>query len=309
MEVNKLQADKNDPRFLDLIKKWRGKPEPGYGLLGVPFDAAIQGRKGARKGPQAIRDNFRFYSVYDWDKDFELKTTVFDFGDMELDTDSIEAAHEKIALQVGKIRAADLTPVILGGDHSITYASVKGIKRDSKRLGVINFDAHLDLRESIGIITSGTPFRRLIDDEIILPDDLLEVGIQNFKNARYYRRFAEERGITVVPLRRIRDKGIEEALKDPLEKMAKRVDEIFISIDMDVIDQNFSPGVSAATSYGMSPWELVEAIRQLSPHPKMIGMDVLETSPQFDRQNQTANLAAYLVIEFISGHQYGRTKR
>ncbi len=301
-----MLKDPNDPRFIDLIQP-RDKPQrDGYALLGVPFDGAVLGRKGARDGPKAIRECFRFYSVYDWDRDFELTAPIFDFGNLEISVTSIEAAHTQVTEEVQKIRRLGLHPIIMGGDHSITYAAVKAINT-SKRLGIINFDAHLDLRETYEQISSGTPFRRLIDEEIIAPQDLVEIGLQNFKNAKLYRTFAENNGICTIPLSQIRSQGIQTTIDIISHQLFANVEDVWISIDIDVVDQGYAPGVSNPSSYGMTPWEIVDIIRQIATHKKCIGMDLVETSPQHDLQGTTANLAAYLIIQFIASHEYGKS--
>ena len=88
-----MGMDPNDPRFINLIQKGDVPQQDSYALLGIPFDAAVMGRKGARNGPKAIRECFRYYSVYDWDRDFELTTPIYDFEDLKLPNTSIEEAH------------------------------------------------------------------------------------------------------------------------------------------------------------------------------------------------------------------------
>jgi len=307
-KVKKMLDDPNDPRFVDLIQKEIGTVQYGYAILGIPFDEAVSGRKGACRGPKAIRECFPFYSVYDWDRDFELNVPIVDLGDLTLSHKSIETAHSQITSAMKNILTIGLHPILIGGDHSITYAAITAIK-NSEHIGVINFDAHLDVRETYDQITSGTPFRRLIDDEVIHPKNLVEIGLQNFKNAKLYRKFAKEMEVSLVSLNQIRIQGVQMTVNAVLKRLIPNVEGIWISIDIDCVDQGFSPGVSNPSSYGMTPWELVDMIRLLALHPKIMGMDLVEMSPRHDFQGTTANLAAFVILNFIASHEFGKYTR
>jgi formimidoylglutamase len=296
--------DPNEMRITDIIECWAGEPGPAIGLVGIPFDSAVLGRKGAKEGPKKIRDSIRYFKAYDWQLDFWFgDQRIYDFGDIITDEQSVAAAHETIGEILCKITKKNFTPIIFGGDHSITYANVKGIKEalPDTKLGLINLDAHLDVREVIdGRISSGTPFRRILDNSLVAGENFVEIGIRNFTNAKVYREYAEQKGTTIFTMNDIQKQGLQTIIDKTIEIIMKDTDGFFISVDMDGLDQIYAPGVSAPTPNGLTPQQVLEIIHQtVLAHPP-VGMDILELNPLYDTADTTAINAANFAVQFIS---------
>lgn len=265
-------------------------------LFGLPFDGAVIGRPGARFGPDAIRGELR-----------RLKTehtrggpvTWHDYGNARMPRDARRAGE--VATRAMLAAAADGGfPVALGGDHSLTYGLVAGIRKLDGPVGVINIDAHLDLRDVREEISSGTPFRRLLDDGLLRANDLVEIGIRDFANSPYYLELAKEHGVTVVKAHEVHDKGIE-AIADLAAKKAlgPGVKGIYLSLDMDVLDEASAPGVSAPTPGGLDTATLYRLLRAIARRAPLVGMDVMETAPPYDREGMTARAAAYAIMHTV----------
>lgn len=296
--------DPNETRMLDIIDCWTGEPGPAIALVGIPFDSAVLGRKGAKGGPRKIRDSIRYFKAYDWELDFWFgDRKVFDFGDVITDAETIRASHKNIFETTCKIAKRGFTVISLGGDHSISYPAVKGIyeAHDQKKMGLINIDAHLDVREAVnGKISSGTPFRFILENEIVQGENFVEIGIRNFANARSYRRYVEEKGGTIFTVDMIKKQGLSNILKEAINQISKQTEITYISVDMDGLDQIYAPGVSAPTPNGLSPYEVAKIMHEIIKETKVVGMDIVELNPVYDTSDITAINAASFICRFVS---------
>lgn len=250
-------------------------------LLGLPFDGAVIGRKGAREGPDAIRTQLRKLKS---DKPARWR----DLGDAHMPTDVVAAGE--VAREAMKRALADGGfPVALGGDHSLTYGLVRGVVDKLGEVSVLNLDAHLDVRLATPP-NSGTSFRRLVEDKIVDPRRIAEVGIRPFANSPKYLAWAKGAGIHVVTADRI-DRLAEalDAIRGPL----------YVSLDIDVLDETAAPGVSAPTPGGLSTAQLLEIMRALA-RKNVVALDVVETCPPLDQDDRTARAAAWAILALAS---------
>ena len=182
--------DEYDVGLSDIMVDWREAETADIGLVGVPFDTAIMGRRGCRFGPQSVRNSLVFSNVYE----------------------PGIGTHERIEKVVTAIFDQGVTPVIIGGDHSIAYPTCKSLINVTKgNVGVIMLDSHLDVRHSHhGEVSSGTPFRRLMEEpeRPVLPKNLVEIGINGWLNSRYYMDYCREMGVVVIPSRQVHRRGV-----------------------------------------------------------------------------------------------------
>ena len=305
--------DPNETRMLDIFECWTGEEDSAVGLVGIPFDSAVLGRKGAKGGPKKIRDAVRYFKAYNWKLDYWFgDKRVYDFGDIIADSETVLESHEIISETVYKIAKRGFTLVTLGGDHSIGYPILKGLKQahESKKIGLINIDAHLDVREIIdGRISSGTPFRRILDNEIVRGENFVEFGIRNFANARKYREYVEDKGASIYTVDNIREIGLDDVIKETIKKITKGTDVTYISLDMDGLDQIYSPGVSAPTPDGLHPFQVSKLIHEVVTQTNNIGMDIVELNPIYDTADTTAINAASFLVQFVSSFYWKEAKR
>lgn len=284
-------TDPNDRFVGDAIAKGASG---GFGLFGIPFDGAVLGRRGARSGPPAIRA--ALYNLKPTVGGAELPLRLRDFGDLDVPADDVPAAHALAEEAARAIRAAGFVPVALGGDHSLTYPLVAA-HRDI-RPGVVNLDAHLDVRDVLGgRINSGTSFGRLLEDGIVDGPRLVEAGVRPFATSPAYFAKAAKHGVHVLTADEVREDP--EGAATTAAHLAGGHDRpLYVSIDIDVLDQAHAPGVSAPTPGGLESQHLFRFLRGIGGRD-VAGIDLVEVAPNFDPDGRTARVAAWALLELL----------
>ncbi len=274
-------------------------------MVGVPTDKAVIGRKGAAGGPTGIRDAMRFIGGHDTATGQALGATLRDHGDVAgLDSfgDDVAAMHEHVRAALRPLMARGRA-LVLGGDHGLTYAHI-GALCDSTdgSIGLVVIDAHYDLRDHEGQPTSGTPFRRILESfpERVRPEHIVEIGIRPFANAPSLAAYAAEQGVKVYGMPEVRAQGIQEVLEGTMAALAD-VDHLWLSIDIDGLDQSIASGCSAPGAGGLRFEEADAIVRALAADDRLRGMDVLEVAPSLDPSGNTCRSAAQLIATFVGG--------
>ncbi|MBW3582355.1 MAG: agmatinase family protein [Euryarchaeota archaeon] len=319
--------DAEDPRMLNLLQgvlpdtitgaaTRRAAAARPVSIFGVPFDGAVGGRKGAAEGPAAIREAFRYFSSFDATSDTQLLgLDLVDHGDVEVVPDDTRTTHDRAADVVEAVVRSGRVPVALGGDHSLTYAHVAGLARATEgRIGIIVVDAHYDLRPvgPDGHVSSGTPFRRILEE--LKPDahgprvrgmDLFEIGLRPFANSASLAAYAKGQDVRTVTTRELRLRGVDAVLSEAAERL-QQVDHLWLSIDIDGVDQAHAPGCSAPTPEGLLPEELDTISRWAGSDARFAGLDLLETAPRYDPTGNTARVGALAILHALAGLVDGR---
>ncbi len=197
---------------------------------------------------------------------------------------------------------AGLAAVLLGGDNSITRPGVHAAAAHTAldRTGLLTIDAHHDIRETDGGLTNGNPIRALLEDGL-QGWNVIQVGIQPFANPAAHAEVAREAGIAVVTADETRRRGVAEVVADTLEALGRRVDAIYVDLDVDVLDRAFAPACPGSRPGGLTPWEVQSAARVCGRHPKVRAIDVVEVDPERDVADVTALAAASFVLAFAEG--------
>jgi formiminoglutamase/agmatinase len=294
-------TDPNDEQFGDVVEETSLDDADACDvvLLGEPFDGAVLGRRGARYGPGAIRTALAGLKTARLDG--ERVGSVGDLGDERAAsvvhfhaTDGVADLQERLCDVTADIHALDAFPVFLGGDNSLTYANVEPLlERD---VGVVNFDAHLDVREVRGAPTSGTPYRQLLDAGL---DGYAVVGARHFETAAPYVDYVREQGGEIVDAEAVAadvDGALDRAL-DALEA----VEALYVSVDLDVLDATAAPGVSAPTPGGITTGALFRMLRRIATDDRLAGFEVVECAPPLDRDGRTVDAAARAVAHVLGG--------
>src|SRR3989338_8911332 len=260
-----------------------------FGLLGFACDEGVrrnQGRPGAADAPRVFREilNKTHLSSYK------------DFGDVAcLDTD-LEAAQKKLGLRVFEMLSQGYQPVIIGGGHETAYGHFLGISQflKNKNCGIINFDAHFDLRPLLKnkFGTSGTPFLQIALERQAkkLDFDYLVLGIQPFSNSQALFEQARNLGVFHVLA-----ENLEQQASIQIKQILDRHEFIYLSICLDFFAEAFAPGVSAPQALGLFPQQILPLLKQIKHSQKIVSIDIVELAPAYDRQNSTAKLAASLM--------------
>ncbi|AXR78813.1 formimidoylglutamase [Natrarchaeobaculum sulfurireducens] len=296
-------SDPADETFGDVVEPIRVEPdEPvraadleAYDavLVGEPFDAAVIGRTGARDGPDAIREALAGVKSHHFTAG--SIAAVGDYGDVEPATTDLESIREGVREAAETVHESAALPVFLGGDNSLTVPNVVPLLEHG-RVGVVNLDAHLDVRAVRAEPTSGTPYRELLEAGL---DAYTCVGVRHFETSTVYADYLEERGGTVVTAADV-GRDLEGAL-DRARDAVSDVDAVYVSVDCDVLDAAHAPGVSAPTPGGLTPRELFRLVYELARDHRLVGLEVVECAPPLDRNGRTADAAARVVAHALAG--------
>jgi agmatinase len=278
-------------------------------IVGAPFDDAVSHRPGARFGPRAIREaNYATGSLHSLQHAGELEPldvlTVVDAGDANIVPAMLERGHAMIYRKVRQIAETGAIPIVLGGDHSITWPSATAVAevRRPGRIGVVHFDAHADTApEDWGQLAGhGTPMRRLIESGAVKGRNFVQVGLRGYWPPVSVFRWMQEQGMRWHFMREIEERGSEAVIADAIAEALEGPEAIYLSLDIDVIDPGLAPGTGTPEPGGMLTREVLRAIRQIVGAVELAGMDVVEVSPPYDHAETTSMAANRAVLEAIS---------
>ncbi|WP_379543056.1 formimidoylglutamase [Psychrobacter sp. R86515] len=293
------------------------------GLVGFACDQGVrrnQGRVGARAAPPLIRRAFATLPVIaelQQRFDGQLSTLLGDAGDIHCDDhdgfadSSLEQAQLKYANAVSTIVKQGGLPIGLGGGHAIAYGSFLGLwqalENTSKTnttptIGIINFDAHLDIRQS-DVATSGTPFRQIAEhlDAHGQPFHYCCIGVSRFSNTAALFDRAEQLGVQVIS-----DEDCHyqpwDTLAEQVKSFVDQVDIIYLTIDMDCLPSSVVPGVSAPAAYGIDLGFVERMVKTIMASGKVKIADIAEINPTFDIDSRSCKVAARLLATIVEQH-------
>jgi agmatinase len=277
---------------------------PTIGILGVPFDGGIIRSPGTRFGPRGVRNaSFRASSYHpDYDVVPHELHRIADCGDVVLSPFSIEDAYQSIEKAVKKLLARRILPIAVGGDHSISTPILRALHAKHGPMALVQFDAHSDTSDTAfgQPHHHGSPFRRSIEEGLIDPKHMIQVGIRKYY-ARPADRFVRDRGIEVISADAMRAMGAD--LKRTLAKRFRRLKgrPIYVTFDIDFLDHAFVPGTGGPEPFGPDSREARECLMALKDvGGDIVGFDLVEVSPPLDVRDQTSVLAAQLLFEMVA---------
>ena len=276
--------------------------EADYVVLGVPFDVTSTYRTGAKFGPAAIREASLNIETYSFRSGIDMEELhLHDLGDLHVSTDT-EQTLERLAKVVGEIIEAGKTPIVVGGEHTVTLGVLKGFGNRASKTAILSFDAHLDLRdEFMGLKVSHTTFMRRLNEQL-KPAKILEVGTRAV--CREELDYAKKAGIEFITAQQIRREGVEQMLKALKRKLAN-IESVYVSADMDVLDPAYAPAVQNPEPDGLESHTLLDILCGICDK-HVVGLDVVEVAPNYDF-GVTAIQAAKIIFESLASIEKSRT--
>jgi len=264
-----------------------------YTILGVPFDYTSTYRTGARFAPTAIREASLNIETYSFRTGLDLEEIkIHDLGNLDVSA-NVDETLKRLEIVTRELLEAKKTPIFIGGEHTIALGIVKTLK-NTEKLVIISFDAHLDLRnEYLGLKTSHTTFMRRINEKI-KPQKIIEIGTRAVCQEEI--EYAEKRGINYITSLEIQREGLEKT-KEKLGRLLEGVENIYLSIDLDVLDPAYAPAVQNPEPEGIDPYTLHELIAEICKK-SIIAFDLVEVTPNYD-EGITAIQAAKTIFETI----------
>ncbi|HDI10190.1 MAG TPA: hypothetical protein ENF65_00410 [Euryarchaeota archaeon] len=278
------------------ISEWNG--ERGNILIGIPFDSYTRGRPGARFAPQKIRSFLRYdsFNAEDW----KSVPRILDAGDIDVVQHDLLETRRRIYSSVSYLADFSERLIVLGGDHSVTAPCLKGLREKLGEMGLIVLDSHLDIRELKGEVSSGSAIIDSMREGKINPSNVVEIGVRSFLNSKYYFEKAKRMGIRFYTSLEVSEIGILEVVREAFERASDGVEKVYLSVDVDVLDQSFAPGVNSAHPGGISTRELFSACRELGKRKEVIAIDFTEVNPLVDPWDFTPKVVAMAMAYFLS---------
>jgi agmatinase len=281
-------------------------------VYGVPLDLTTSFGKGTREGPNSIRltsaKQIETY-LYEENTDLTDKVKLYDLGDLkmpQLDSNCslsyiISSIGSNITLTADHIKASRKIPILLGGEHTISYYQLKALA-DTKPL-ILHFDAHRDLKPEYGgmVMCHTTPFYHLINDGHIRSHDLVQIGIRQCD--RQENQFALNKGVVTFDAWTIHD-NIDKLLLYINEVTCNRV--IYISFDIDVYDLSYVPCTGCPEPYGLDPFQVAKIIKSISNSAMLIGMDMVEVAAR-NNDYREGTLAVQTLYRMLANLQKAYT--
>ncbi len=274
-------------------------------ILGVPWDEGVGYRPGARFGPRSLREYSTRFAFHEraarkggyWDienrKRYLDEIRLVDCGDQDVLYLKVEETFSAVTESVGKILSRKAFPVILGGDHSITFPVVRAF-RNYKPLHIVHLDAHLDYNDSIEgvLLANGNPIKRV--SELDFVGEIIQVGMRGIRAREDAYQDSSSRGNKIITISDFRRKGVEEVLRQIPDG-----GNLYITIDIDILDPSIAPGTSSPEFDGMTYGEIKEILTGIASHGKVVGFDLVEVNPFLDAVGLTQSAAVMIILEFL----------
>ena len=274
--------------------------EADIGLIGVPYDGGVTNRSGARHGPRAVRDQsslLRKLNAATGIAPF-ADIRVRDLGDCWIERPfALEGAHEEIGAFYKSVIAAGVTPVSVGGDHSVTLPILRAVGAP-RPVGMIHIDAHCDTGDDYlgSRFHHGAPFRRAVEEGVLDPTRVIQIGIRGSTNDPDMWGFSRDSGMRVLPMDEFHDQGWRFAAAE-----ARRIagtGPTYLSFDIDSLDPSQAPGTGTPEAGGITALEALRLLRELRGID-FVGGDLVEVAPPFDVGGLTAFNGASILFEIL----------
>jgi len=274
--------------------------EVQIGLIGAPWDGGTTNRPGPRHGPRQIRDSstmIRAENGYTGIRPFELVNCA-DLGDVSPNPADLADSLQRMEHFYTDVTSKAIMPLTIGGDHLCSLPILRAIAKD-EAVGMIHFDSHTDLFHSYfggTMYTHGTPFRRAVEEGLLDPKRVVQIGIRGTAYDREDIDFAKSVGIRIIRIEEFFARGIDDVMTEAREITSSG--KTYVSYDIDFVDPTFAPGTGTPEIGGPNSFDAIQVIRHLKGLD-FAGADLVEVSPPFDPTGGTAFLAASLLFELL----------
>jgi formiminoglutamase len=277
--------DAHETRVANWIQPWDGEEPFDVGLLMVPIARGAIKHVAAHLGPNALRMVWPFFTTYSIDYDVDLADLrVRDLGDVEISLLDVPEAHRAIEAAATAVltRNREFFPITIGGEHSLAHPLLRAFKAHGPH--------------------NGTPIRTILEEGIVDPRNLVQIGIAGFVQAEWHVRWGRDQGVTIFTSRDVAIRGMAPLLEEAIAIAGRDTDAIYVTFDIDCFDQAHAPGTGASLPGGVTPWQAYDALFRLGSDPRVKGFDLVEVDPSRDLHDITARLATKLILTFLAGY-------
>ena len=296
-------ADPNDRRLTQIVRPSQDSQPRAVNILGIPYDGAALGRKGASGGPGAIRQAMGGFSNYNIELGVGLEdANIFDLGDLMVDGADVERTHSMVEEEVGKELRSDSLLAILGGDNSVSLPALRASAHRFGKIGLIVLDSHLDLRGRLGgKPTSGSSYGLAIEEKLVDPSNVVEIGAHGFLNSRIYADRAKELGINLFSAEELSRRGPGAVAREACALASKGTEAVYLSFDLDAVDLAQVSGVSAPSAGGMWARNAFVLMHEVTRTAQVKCADLVELAPSLDPSGRSERVAAGALAYLIAG--------
>ncbi len=291
------------PTFMRLPLVQPDHPRYGdvdVGLVGVPWDSGTTNRPGPRHGPRQLRDAstmIRAQHATSGMRPFEALNCA-DLGDVGPNPADIMDSMARITTFYEGMKKAGIRPLTAGGDHLTSLPVLRALANDAA-LGMVHFDSHTDLFHSYfngTMYTHGTPFRRAVEEGLLDPKRVVQIGIRGTMYDAEDRDFAAANGIRLIPIEEFHARGVADVMAEAREIVGTAP--TYVSYDIDFVDPTFAPGTGTPEVGGPNSYQALQVCRELAGL-NIVGADMVEVSPPFDTSGGTAFLGVSIMFEIL----------
>jgi agmatinase len=274
-------------------------------IVGVPHDSGTTYRPGTRFGPQGIRRISALYTPYNYEMGVDLREqiTLCDVGDIFTIPANNEKSFDQISKGIAHVFASGAFPIILGGDHSIGFPTLRGVCRHlgDKKVGIIHFDRHVDTQEiDLDERMHTCPWFHATNMANAPAHNLVQLGIGGWQVPREGVKVCRERGTNVLTVTDICEMGLEAAAQFAIERATDGTDCVYISFDIDCIDAGFVPGTGWPEPGGLLPREALKLLELIVRNVPVCGLELVEVSPPYDISDMTSLMACRVICDTMA---------
>jgi guanidinobutyrase len=269
-------------------------------FVGIPLDIGTSNRSGTRHGPREIRAEscmLRPYNMATGAAPFD-RLQVADISDVPINTFDLKKTVDIITNSYNDILRHDCIPLTLGGDHTLTYPILRAIKEKHGPVALLHIDAHADINDEMfgERIAHGTPFRRAVDDGLLINDKVFQIGLRGTGYSPEDFNWSRDQGFTVIPAEECWHKSLTPLMEDVRKTIGDAP--VYLTYDIDSLDPAFAPGTGTVEIGGLTIWQALEIIRGCAGL-NIVGADLVEVSPPYDLSGNTALVGANLLYEML----------
>lgn len=269
-------------------------------FVGIPMDIGASNRAGTRHGPRQIRTEsclIRPYNMGTGAAPFE-SFQVVDYGDLAINTFNLKATCDIITDGVDEILDSDTKPLVLGGDHTLTYPVLRSFAKKYGPVALVHVDAHADTSEAMfgEKVAHGTPFRRAVEEQLIIPEKTFQIGLRGSGYSPDDYNWGRDRGFEVYTAEMCWHKSLAPIMDDICQKVGQTP--VYLSFDIDSMDPAFAPGTGTVELGGLTTIQGLEVVRGCLGM-NLVGGDLVEVSPPYDTTGNTALIGAQLLFEML----------
>jgi agmatinase len=272
-------------------------------VFGVPLDAGTTYRPGTRFGPQGIRRCTGLFGTYNYELGVDLREqlNLVDIGDVFTIPGNLEKSFDQISQAMSHVVSEGAFPVVLGGDHSIGFPTIRGLAPHMDgNVGIIHFDRHVDTQETdLDERMHTTPWFHATNIKNAPATNLVQIGIGGWQSPRAGVKVGRERGTTIITVGDVERAGVEKVAETALKVAWKNAEAVYLSFDIDVIDAGFVPGTGWPEPGGLLPREALNLVRLVS-EPGLAGIEIVECSPPYDWAETTCLMSSRVILDSLA---------